>query len=152
MHLSGFIDLAKTMISKMIRVWRNMMLDVLASALTGVLDFLVWIKSKQAAYYSAILMILFIEGVLSWRVFAVYYDAVWAFTRNDILTVTTSSIALCAIFLAGSVISIHRPNNRWVFGLLAFLAITHDIGGIYFSVFPDKGTEDIITQLASNPR
>ena len=129
-----------------------MMLDMLASIVTSALDFLVWIKSKQAAYYSAILMILFIEGVLSWRVFAVYYDAVWVFTRNDILTVTTSSIALCAIFLAGSVISIHRPNNNWVFGVLTFLAITHDVGGIYFSVFPDTGTQNIITQLASNPR
>lgn len=98
-------------------------------------NFLVWLKSKQAAYYMAILVVLMIDAVLAWRVYSVYYDAVYTYTQSIWFTVPMSVVAFVAVLLSSSIISIHPPKNRKVFWLLVFLAVTHDWGGVFFSVF-----------------
>lgn len=96
---------------------------------------LIWMRSKRAAYYLSIIVILCIECVLSWRAATVYYDSFMSYTKSGIVTFATSFVAFIAVLLSGSIISIHRPNNKKVFAILATLAVIHDIGGVFFSIF-----------------
>jgi hypothetical protein len=103
--------------------------------MSTIFSFLTWLKSKQAAFYMAVCVVLAVDGVLAWRASAIYYDVVWEYTKNMPLTIATSVVAFFAILLSSSIISIHPPESKKIFFFLAALAVVHDVGGIFFSVF-----------------
>lgn len=116
---------------------------------------LIWLRSKRAAYYTSIIVIVCIECVLSWRASMVYYDSFLKFSNNEVVTAAISFVAFIAVLLSGSIISVHRPKSRVIFGLLAFFAVTHDIGGVFFSVFQNTlevtNFSDFMGQITMHP-